>query len=99
MFDNINTDDSYFLFIDTNGEYSQAFIKDKACKALDTRKPENNTINIPINLLDSEDWKLLLEATEKTQYPIIKTVWNGVIKNIFAKENKADIANYLFEEL
>lgn len=99
LFDNINTDDSYFLFIDTNGEYSQAFIKDKACKALDTRKPENNTINIPINLLDSEDWKLLLEATEKTQYPIIKTVWNGVIKNIFAKENKADIANYLFEEL
>ncbi|MCM1499615.1 MAG: ATP-binding protein, partial [Clostridium sp.] len=45
------------------------------------------------------DWKLLLEATEKTQYPIIKTVWNGVIKNIFVKDENANIALYLLNEL
>lgn len=99
LFENINIQNSHFLFIDTNGEYSKAFTKTKSYRVLDTRNPEKNTIQIPLNLLESEDWRLLLEATEKTQYPIIKTVWNGVIKNIFIKENHADIAGYLLKEL
>lgn len=99
LFDNINTIDGYFLFVDTNGEYSKAFTTNKINRVLDTRNPDKNTIQIPINLLESEDWRLLLEATEKTQYPIIKTVWNGVIKNIFAKGDQVDIAQYLLNEL
>lgn len=99
LFDKINTDDSYFLFVDTNGEYSKAFTDDKLNKLLDTRDVAKNSIHIPLNLLESEDWKLLLEATEKTQYPIIKTVWGSVIKNIFVKGENADIAAYLLEEL
>lgn len=99
LFENINIQNSHFLFIDTNGEYSKAFSKTKSYRVLDTRDPEKNTIKIPLNLLESEDWRLLLEATEKTQYPIIKTVWNGVIKNIFAKEKHANIAEYLLKEL
>lgn len=95
LFDNINTNGSYFLFIDTNGEYSKAFTDDKLNKVLDTRNAEKNSIHIPVNLLESEDWRLLLEATEKTQYPVIKSVWNSVIKNIFAKEENANIAEYL----
>lgn len=81
LFDNINTNGSYFLFIDTNGEYSKAFTDNKLNKVLDTRNAEKNSIHIPLNLLESEDWRLLLEATEKTQYPVIKSVWNSVIKN------------------
>lgn len=99
LFDNINTNESYFLFVDTNGEYSKAFTEDKLNKVLDTRNAKNNSIHIPLNLLESEDWKLLLEATEKTQYPVIKSVWNSVIKNIFAKEEHANIAEYLLDEL
>lgn len=41
----------------------------------------------------------MLEATEKTQYPIIKSVWNGVKKNIFDLGKHADIAEYLLHEL
>lgn len=96
---NVDIKDSHFLFIDTNGEYSKAFTEAKSCRILDTRHPSKNTIRIPLNLLESEDWKLLLEATEKTQYPIIKTVWNGVVKNIFSKGNATDIAQYLLKEL
>ena len=99
LFNNININNSYFLFIDTNGEYSKAITNNKLNKVLDTRNADKNTINIPLNLLENEDWRLLLEATEKTQYPIIKAVWNGVIKNIFMKEENANIAEYLLEEL
>lgn len=99
LFENINIQNSHFLFIDTNGEYSKAFTETKLYRVLDTRYPEKNTIKIPLNLLESEDWRLLLEATEKTQYPIIKTVWNGVIKNVFIKEDHADIAEYILKEL
>jgi hypothetical protein len=99
LFDNINTNGSYFLFIDTNGEYSKAFTDNKLNKTLDTRNVDKNSIHIPLNLLESEDWRLLLEATEKTQYPIIKSVWNGVVKNIFVKEENANIARYLLDEL
>lgn len=99
LFDAIDTNESYFLFIDTNGEYSKAFTNNKLTKVLDTRNADKNSIHIPLNLLENEDWRLLLEATEKTQYPIIKTVWNGVIKNIFAKGEAANIAEYLLDEL
>lgn len=99
LFDNINTKESHFLFIDTNGEYSKAFSDNKLNKVLDTRNADKNSIHIPLNLLEKEDWRLLLEATEKTQYPIIKSVWNGVIKNIFVKGKNANIAQYLLGEL
>lgn len=99
LFDNINTKDSYFLFIDTNGEYANAFTKSKSLRSLSDKNNSKNTIKIPIELLDNEDWKLLLEATEKTQYPIIKSVWNGVKKNIFDLGKHADIAEYLLHEL
>lgn len=99
LFDTINTNGSYFLFVDTNGEYTKAFTEEKNVKVLDTKKIQKNNVQIPLNLLENEDWKLLLEATEKTQYPIIKNVWNGVIKNIFRKQEGVDIGKYLLEEL
>lgn len=99
LFENINTRGSYFLVVDTNGEYSKAFTNNKLTKVLDTREPDKNSVHIPLNLLETEDWRLLLEATEKTQYPIIKSVWNGIVKNIFNKAERANIGEYILDEL
>lgn len=99
LFKNINTRNSYFLTIDTNGEYSKAFTDNKLIKVLDTREVNRNSVQIPLYLLEAEDWRLLLEATEKTQYPIIKSVWNGVVKNIFTKAEQANIGQYILNEL
>ena len=98
LFENINTKTSYFLVIDTNGEYSKAFTTKKLNKTLDTRGVNTNSIKLPLNLLEAEDWKLLLEATEKTQFPIIKTVWSGVKKNVFQMQ-QANVGEYLLDEL
>ena len=83
LFQDVDVKKSKFLVIDTNGEYSKAFTGNKSVKRLNSYSASKNDIKIPICLLTNEDWKLLLEATEKTQYPIIKKVWNGVRKNIF----------------
>lgn len=99
LFKNVNTIGSYFLIIDTNGEYAKAFTTEKLIKYLNTRDYSKNTLHLPLNLLDTEDWKLLLEATDKTQYPIIKTVWNSVIKNIFKKGENANIGKFITDEL
>ena len=98
LFDSVNTKDSKFLVIDTNGEYSKAFSNKKHVKHLNSYDAEKNDIQIPLNLLVDEDWKLLLEATEKTQYPIVKKVWNGIKRNIFEKKD-ADIGKYICEKL
>mgnify|MGYP000431313341 CR=1 FL=1 len=95
LFDHINTEGSYFLFIDTNGEYSKAFTDNKSNKILDTRNAEKNSIHIPLNLLESEDWKLLLEATEKTQYVLqleaaLETL-NITLKDLKDKEQKTKV--------
>lgn len=99
LFSNINPNNSKFLFIDTNGEYSKAFTTNKKYKVLNTRDYGENEIKIPINLLDSDDWRLLLEATEKTQFPIIKSVWNGVRKNVFDNNISEAIARFILNEL
>ncbi|MCM1498752.1 MAG: DUF87 domain-containing protein [Clostridium sp.] len=49
LFDNINTSGSYFLVIDTNGEYKNAFTDNKLNKVLDTRNVNKNSIHIVNN--------------------------------------------------
>lgn len=98
LFECVDTKDSKFLIVDTNGEYSKAFSDNKMIKHLNSYSDTLNDVHIPINLLSNEDWKLMLEATEKTQYPIIKKVWNGVTKNIFEKSD-AKIGEYICTKL
>lgn len=88
---------SKFLVIDTNGEYSKAFTKEKSVKNLNTYSSDKNEIHIPLSYLSANDWKLLLEATEKTQFPIIKKLCNFLSKNIFDNEYKIDISETIFE--
>lgn len=99
LFENINTRGSYFLIVDTNGEYAKAFTNNKEIKYLDTHDSTKNTLHLPINLLQTEDWKLLLEATEKTQYPIIKTAWNRITRNVFNSSSDVSIGGFITEEL
>lgn len=71
---------SKFVFIDSNGEYEQAFsmlnatnadIKVKNFVASDDEGIEN-VFEIPVWALSADDWSILLHATEKTQVPILK---------------------------
>ena len=71
---------SKFVFIDSNGEYEQAFsmlnttnadIKVKNFVASDDEGIENG-FEIPVWALSADDWSILLHATEKTQVPILK---------------------------
>lgn len=88
-----NIQSSKFLIIDTNGEYTKAFSGNKIVKNLNTYSKNDNEIHIPINIVEAEDWKLILEATDKTQFPIIKKVYNYVNKNIFSCDEKNAISN------
>jgi len=88
---NILESNSKFLIIDTNGEYSEAFTKNPNMinrKTL-SLKGNKNTLKIPIRSLNEDDWKILLEATDKTQYPIIKKVVGSVTDKIFNTEKNA----------
>ena len=71
---------SKFVFIDSNGEYEQAFaelhnrnpeISIKALIATEDNTAENR-LEIPVWALSADDWAILLHATEKTQVPILK---------------------------
>ena len=71
---------SKFVFIDSNGEYVQAFaqlhdknpeISIKAFVATEDDTAENK-LEIPVWALSSDDWAILLHATERTQVPILK---------------------------
>lgn len=89
LFASMDIKESKILVIDTNGEYSKAFTIKKEVKCLDTSSKGNNSLYIPLSSLTNEDWKILLEATEKTQYPIIRKVWNGITDNIFSMKKSA----------
>lgn len=70
---------SKFVFIDSNGEYEQAFsklsennesISVKCFTAIDEDRP--NKLEIPVWALSADDWAILLHASERTQVPILK---------------------------
>lgn len=88
---------SKFVFIDSNGEYEQAFsklndansdIKVKNFVASDDEGIENG-FEIPVWALSADDWSILLHATEKTQVPILKRAID-LAKIFFDSENKND---------
>lgn len=71
---------SKFVFIDSNGEYEQAFselhnknsaISIKAFVATENDTADNR-LEIPVWALSADDWTILLHATERTQVPILK---------------------------
>ncbi len=87
-----------FVFIDSNGEYEQAFSKISSINpALSVKSfvATDNTddphhLEIPAWALTADDWAILLHATEKTQVPILKRAVD--IARIFFDENSTDDA-------
>lgn len=77
---NYSAKGSKFVFIDSNGEYDQAFselhdnnpdIEVKSFAATEDDSIENK-LEIPVWALSADDWAILLHATERTQVPILK---------------------------
>lgn len=72
-------DNAYLLVIDVNNEYGGNAIcelKNKTVYQLTTRKTSINRIPLNFNQLEEDEWCLLLNATEATQRPVIKTAFN-----------------------
>lgn len=87
-----------FVFIDSNGEYQQAFsnlnaanadIKVKNFIATDDEGVENG-FEIPVWALSADDWSILLHATEKTQVPILKRAID-LARIFFDPDNNDDV--------
>ena len=87
---------SKFVFIDSNGEYEQAFsklnevnsdINIKTFVATDEDIGEKK-LEIPVWALTADDWSILLHATEKTQVPILKRAID--LAKIFFDPNNRD---------
>ncbi len=72
---------SKFIFFDVNGEYKKAFIKEEKEELLEhielkcfdfKNKENNNNFYLPLNLLNIDEWELLLKASSKAQSPILR---------------------------
>lgn len=87
-----------FVFIDSNGEYEQAFSAISNVNPelfvknfIATDEAENiHRLEIPAWALTADDWAILLHATEKTQVPILKRAVD--IAKIFFDVNNNDDA-------
>lgn len=87
-----------FVFIDSNGEYRQAFNlidfwnSDLSVKNFIATDDISDPLHleIPAWALTADDWAILLHATEKTQVPILKRAVD--IAKIFFDENNRDDA-------
>ncbi len=87
---------SKFVFIDSNGEYEQAFAKlhdrnkEISVKTFVATNDENtqNKLEIPVWALSADDWAILLYATERTQVPILKRAID--LARIFFDPNNND---------
>ncbi len=84
-----------FVFIDSNGEYAQAFSKIhevnpdilvKSFAATDEENKDDEKLEIPVWALSADDWAILLHASEKTQVPILKRAID--IAKIFYAQNE-----------
>lgn len=86
-----------FVFIDSNGEYQQAFSmvdfwnSDLSVKNFVATDDTSNPLHleIPAWALSADDWAILLHATERTQVPILKRAVD-IAKIFYDESNKDD---------
>lgn len=74
----IGQNNAYLLIFDINNEYGGNAIcaqEDKEIYHLTTRKKSINKVPIDYSSLNEDEWCLLLNATEATQRPVIKTAF------------------------
>ena len=86
-----NKTNSKILIFDLNNEYGDNAIckyKDKKIYNLTTRNDSGDKIPFRYDKITSEDWGIILNATEKTQMPIIKKALEN------AKQDISQFSNY-----
>lgn len=86
-----------FVFFDVNGEYKQAFEKlnehnDDIEVYYTSLDDTDNPFNMPHYLFNIEEWELLLQASEKTQLPILRNALGLV--TLFSIENGQESTKY-----
>lgn len=92
---------SRLIMFDANGEYEQAFSEieendEIKCKfIIPASTNEDKELKVPIWLLSVDDWAVLLNASEKTQIPILKKTQE--ISKIFydSAEKSKSIKNHM----
>lgn len=67
---------SKFVLIDFNGEYSDTITDNKNVIKLSTRRKQGTYNLNEKDIIDLEFWSIILEATEKTQQPFLKRAIN-----------------------
>ena len=76
--ENYSAKGAKFAIIDSNGEYAKAFSRlndvNSRVKHTELTVDENsvNKFEIPVWALSTDDWAILLHASEKTQVPVLK---------------------------
>ena len=72
---------SRFLVIDTNGEYTNSFTDDETKRIIKINmRNATSNFKIPLMCTDSEDWGVMLNATDKTQQPLLDKTFNDLKK-------------------
>src|SRR6218665_173429 len=95
---------SSFIFFDVNGEYGQAFSElnqhnpdiEVSRFALEVEEGDKDTkeFTLPHWYLNIDEWALLLQATEKTQLPILRNTL-GLAVFFTADEDTEELKNHI----
>jgi len=92
---------STFVVFDVNGEYKQAFSEInnnqdiEVCNfSIDSKEKDTKDFVLPHWFFTIDEWALLLQATEKTQLPILRNAL-GLAGIFSSKEDVTEIKNHI----
>lgn len=98
--DNNYAKNAKFIIFDSNGEYKKSLVFDNEnihYKSYITDVTQiddcNKLIKIPVWMLTVDDWAILLNASEKTQIPIIRRTLN-IVRAFNIERNTEEIKKY-----
>ena len=94
-----NTKNGKFLIIDLNNEYGKTAIcdeKDKTIYSLSTGNMKTKRkIPLDLNSLSEDDFIVLMNASQKTQAPVVKNAYREMKKDETERHNKEFYLNYM----
>lgn len=93
-----NTSNGKFLVLDLNNEYGKSAICDedeKIIYSLSTKKRSRRKIPLQLNSLSEDDFIVLMNASQKTQAPVVKNAYREMKKDGIERRDKEYYLNYL----
>lgn len=93
-----NTSNGKFLVLDLNNEYGKSAICDedeKIIYSLSTKKKSRRKIPLQLNSLSEDDFIVLMNASQKTQAPVVKNAYREMKKDGIERRDKEYYLNYL----